>query len=245
MNRHTGFSPIYILVVATFAMAIPALSRADLIDDHISAIGGEQAIAKLKTFKRSGKVRLGGMLGNFDGTYEQASVIRSKVYTKVDLGISIEEQGWNGTVGWKRDAQQGLRRIYGVDLSQVTSIAEVDGIVGIYRQYGRAAFTEAKDAMLGTKNCRVLQVVGVPLSFFIDPETKMIAGTRLVFDDPNSGTEVMVLTTYSDYVDFSGVKMPNRMKIDISDGAITLDFTFEKTEIGIKLPDSMFEMPVQ
>jgi len=242
MKKPTGILQIRNLVVAALALAfaLPTVGHADLIDDHVNAIGGEEVIAKLKTFKRTGTIRLGGFV-DFSGTYEQSALVGAKAYTKTVLtNISVEEQGWNGTVGWKRDSQAGLNRVYGTDLSQIRSIAEVNGIVEIYRQHGRTAFTRGQDQSFGEKKCHVLDVVGVPLRFFIDPQTKMLAGSRLTL-----GPDVAIVSAFSDYAEFGGVKMPKHLNIDISNGAITIDITFDKTETGVTLPDSLFEMPAE
>ena len=82
-----------VLAATVFATARGA-SAGDIVGDHIRAIGWEEALANIKTVKRSASLELGGVFGQLVGDYSEAIVVGKKAYTKSDFGIAVEVTGW-------------------------------------------------------------------------------------------------------------------------------------------------------
>ena len=140
-------------------------------------------------------------------------------------------------MAWQRDTESGLRKLEGDKAYVARAQLVANSVVEIYREHGRKAFKEEAMKTFGDKNCHVLNVVETGIYFFIDPDTKLLAGSAI--------REVGYVTYTSDYERFGGVMMPKRQKLDILDGAITTEAVFDKIEVGTPLDDSMFEMPAE
>ncbi len=238
MNRSLSRSQIFLASVAVLVVAFPTTGSADIIDDHVEAVGGESAIANLETIKRSGKFTI-TIAGNIDstGTIEQAIVVGKKGYRKEVNGGGTKEAGWNGDVAWTRDPKSGLRKVEGTDSDFIAAQLVAGSAVETYREHGRDVFREEPMKMFGDKNCHVLHVVDTGLYYFIDPDTKLLAGSAIL--------DVGFVTRNSDYDRFGGVMMPKRQRLDIAGGAITMDSEYDKIEVGIPLDDSIFDMPAE
>lgn len=55
--------------------------------------------------------------------------------------------------------------------------------------------------------------------------------------------DITLMVGYGDYAEYGGVMLPNSTSLDIANGMITVDTTFEKTDIDVELDEAMFEKP--
>ncbi len=226
--------------IATLALllslCVPGIAGAEvgeILKAHFKAVGGLDKLSDLKTIKREGSLGLSGNFGAFDGTIETAVVVGKKVYTHSDFGVGAETTAFNGTTGWK-DSDQGLTDLSGDDLAFARAGIFLDPLQEIYEQYGAAAFTEGGDKTINGKKCVVLDVIGAPLTFAIDKETHHVVELMI---------ESVLTIHYGDYADYGGFMLPNTESYQIQNGAISIDISFDSTEVDVELDEAMFEKP--
>ena len=225
-----------IATLALFALCVPGLATAEvseILKAHFKAVGGLDKLSDLRTVTREGSLRLSGNFGAFDGTTETAIVVGKKAYTHNDFGVGAETTGYNGETGWK-DSAQGLVDLSGDDLAFARAGIFLDPLQDIYEQYGAAAFTESGDKTIDGKECVLLNVVGAPLAFALDKESHHVVELMI---------ESALTIHFGDYAGYGGVMLPNTATYDIQNLAISIDITYEKTDVDVELDEAMFEKP--
>jgi hypothetical protein len=86
------------------------MTAADVLKKHLAALGGGESLKKHSCRHSVGTIEVQGL----KGTYETWEAAPDKEYQKVDLKIVVQEHGYNGTKGWRRD---------GADVKEVTGDA--------------------------------------------------------------------------------------------------------------------------
>ena len=77
---------------------------------HIDALGGMEALDKIRTIQRSGSASLGNPADRmYPGTYDEVIVIGEKFYWKIDVGILVTKSVWNGTEAWEDEQPRAGR----------------------------------------------------------------------------------------------------------------------------------------
>ena len=228
-------------LVAALLLAIPGTAMADeaeILKAHFKAVGGLEILSDIKTVKRTGNAKMGGVLGDMAGSIKQTILVGKKSHSETDFGVYRESTGWNGTTGWKSTSTEGTRTLARADLDTPRSAVFLDPLQNIYEQYGRMAFRQGKDGTIRGVDCVALEVVNTRVIFYIDRESNHVMATKL------SGVgEGQVDIYYSDYAEYGGVVLPNSIYIDLFDGTITLEANFSKTEIDVEVDERLFEKP--
>ena len=235
-------SKFALTAVLTLAMSTWAMAQVDdVLEAHFQAIGGIERLSGIKTVKRSGSATLGGVAGNLEGSREEAAVVGKKSYSKNDLGILSETTGWNGTTGWKVGAE-GLVDLEGPDLDFAKAAMYLDPLHSAYELFGSSALILGTDKMVYGKDCVTLTLAEAPISYYVGKESQYLVGIEITTTDPTMG-EITLMVGYGDYAEYGGVMLPNTTSLDIANGMITVDTTFEKTEIDVELDEAIFEKP--
>jgi len=238
--------PVCAVLGLAVALASPAVADDDLVAEHIKAIGGADALAKIESLERKGTAELEGEFGQFEGGFHEAVVNGKKAYTSTDFGVFQSESGWSGgEKGWAVDPQQGLRDIDGDDLDRLKMSAGIDPIFALKEQYGAAAFKLAGEQELGDATYDAVEIVDTDLTFLLDKDTKLIAAMTVTAEDPNLGGEYTVVVSYDDYKEVEGVKLPHKTEIDISDGTMIITMTYDENTVNEGIDDELFEKPAE
>ena len=229
----------------TASLACPAVADDDLVGKHITAIGGTEALGKIKSLERKVKTEFDVDFVTCKGTFRQAVVKDKKAYSAMDLGVFQQESGWNGEKAWAVDPQQGLRDIEGDDVDNLKMMAGVDPIASLKEQHGNAAFESLGEKELNDKTYNAVKIAETELIFFLDKETNLIEEMQVTANDPNLGGDYTVLATYGDFTEVDGVKLPHKTEIDIADGMMLITLTYEENTVNGELEDDLFEKPAE
>jgi hypothetical protein len=233
------------LAVFSAAGAATAASADELLEANINAIGGEEAIAAVKTIHRKGDVFVDGQFGVMEGTYERVSIIGQKAYNMRDLGVFVQAMGFDGEKGWKDDAMTGIVDIEGGELEQIRAELVISPLVGIKAEGAAdrlsAAGTEEVDGVAYNVLELAREEGQSPVRFYLDPETNLLARTQLDQDSPQWGPITIVLT-FSGYQEHGGVMLPGVETIDLGD-FIRLETTYNETVINGEVDESIFDKP--
>jgi hypothetical protein len=212
----------------------------EILNAHFEAVGGLDRLSEIKTVKRSGVAQLNGAFGKMSGTIEEAIVVGKKWYSKTDYRTYTETSAWNGIVGWKSSSVDGTKPLVGNELEAAMIDVNIDPLHSIYTQYSGGIFEQLKDEKFQGKECTAIRLEGGEIVYYIDKASNLLVGLKVPFEDPNLGDTTVVIQ-FSDYAEYDGVMFPNSSRTIIDDGAITVDYTYTKTEIDVELDEKIFE----
>jgi hypothetical protein len=238
-----------IAAIATLALfatagAATAASGEELLEANIEAIGGEDAIAAVKTIHRKGDVFVDGQFGVMEGTYERVAIIDQKAYNMRDLGVFVQAMGFDGERGWKDDAMMGIVDIEGGELEQIRAELVISPLVGVKAEGAAGDLSAGGTEEIDGVAYEVLELAREgqsPIRFYLDPETHLLARTQIEQDSPQFGPITIVLE-FSDYQEHGGVLLPTLEKIDLGE-FIRLETTYNETVINGEVDESIFDKP--
>lgn len=254
MNTCTGSKclPQILSVVLGIVCAATASAQTvdEIIDLHVRALGGLDAIKAVKSIQRKGDASLGGMAGDMVGTMEIAIVPGKKYCQNIVFDIGSSKAGYNGTDAWAEDTTQGLRKVSGPEAQSIIDRSMIDLLVAV--KLGGApgvVLTKLDDETVNESEHYVLQVStelgaeGPSGKIYVDKKTHLKTQRIVKQDNPQLGGEITIVTSTSDYEEYGGVKLPKREKIDIGNGMLEFEFTFTETKVNEELDERIFDMP--
>ena len=89
-----------------------------ILERHIESIGGRERLERTRCLRYHGRITVQGL----SGTIESASKAPNKNYQKIDLGVYVEESGFDGNIAWKRGTR-GTSRLSGPEWVRSTTTA--------------------------------------------------------------------------------------------------------------------------
>ena len=221
-----------------------AASAESILEAPIGALGEAAAIAQVKTIRRTGTLHVEGGFGVFDGTTERAVVVGEKAFSSMNLGDAyVQTLGWNGETAWSSDTQAGVQDAQPYQLAQLRMEAAVsplialrDGQLGALKFLGQQEFAGA--------TCEAIQTAGeAGATFYIDQQSKRLAGVTLVVNNPQFGGDVTLVQTYSDFQEHGGVLFPHKVTMEIGEGQMKLVYQYTDPELNAELDAQRFERP--
>ena len=226
---------------AAAAAPTPAPPTADqILAKYTEALGGQAAIDKLKT---------SGMKGTYAGfngaplTYEVSLSAPDKFHISVTTPQGVTERGFDGKVGWEKNAR-GVNELSSGILDQMKTMFLFFRNIKLKEQFAQVRYN-GHDKI----NDREVLVVGARTAdnhrerLFFDAETGLLV-RRLSYTE----TPIGVIPTqfdFEDYRDVDGVKLPFTIKISsVEPGFVS---TRKYTEIKLNTPvdDTIFKMPAK
>ena len=242
MSHRTLRTSIVILSLSLLAPFVRADTADDIIARNIAARGGLEKIQSLKSLRTGGKLIIGD--GQMEGRL-MAEVKRPNV-SRVDFTIGGMEgmRVWDGTTGWGTSPWAGVMEpapLKGNELKDAQEQADIEGPLVNYKAKGHSVELVGKDKW-GETDCNKLKVTlknGDVDEVYIDSKTNLEVGQRLIRDG-----EPYIESTMSDWKDFEGLKMPQ--KIDIvphMEGAPSSHVIIEHVEINPEIDDARFARP--
>ena len=225
-----------------------AQSVAEIVEKHLAAAGGRQALVKLKSRVVTAAVSVTTPIGDLMGTLVLSSEAPNKERSLITLDLSalgagqvVFEQRFDGKAGYAMDPLQGNRAITGNPLDNLKNQSFPDGLLD-YEQRG-ITITLAGKEKVGDRDAFVLVLqpkAGSTVRTYIDAETFQLARTRMMVDSPETGPMEQTID-FSDYRDVDGYKFPFLVKT--SNPAQTVNVTITKIENNVMLDQSIFSAP--
>ena len=235
--------PLGMLVVS--AGIARAQTADEVIERHIAALGGREALNKLTSRKSTGTVTLGTAAGNLTGPYEGFAKAPNKTRSVLKLdttaiggpGEMIIEQRFDGNAGYSLNSLQGDADITGNQLDNMRNGGFPSAIL-VYKQNGVKADLLPKEQVDG-KDAIVMLLTpktGSPTRIYFDATTYLVIKT--VVKVTTAAGELEQTNTVSDYRTVDGVKVPFLIANSNPQQTITIKLT--KVEHNIPLDDAMF-----
>lgn len=227
------------------AAAAESLPKFDeIMEKFISASGGKENWAKIKSMSMTGAFELGG--ANIKGTTSMWEGEGGKMLTITSLGGFGEiKQGFDGETMWAMDMMGGPRLVTGEEREMMTSMQKVTRpdewkklfksteVVGIENVADKPSY-KVVGVMAGESKQSITQ--------FFDKETGLISKIALTFSSPQGEMPIEVFTT--DYKEVGGVKIAHKTRTVLG-GAQEMINTVEKVEVNPEIPADKFALPAE
>lgn len=220
----------------------------EIVEKHLAAMGGREALQRIRTRVSTGTVTVETAVGPIAGTVEAFAKAPNKSRSLVTLDLSslgagtfINDQRFNGTTGYIIDTLNGNRDITGSQLAAMRN----SGFPTVwldYRARGLTIMLAGQETLAG-RAAYVLEVtpkIGPRARAWVDAETLMLVKTSVPLDATPAGP-VEQITEYGDFRTIDGVKVPFSVK-SISGGQ-TVTAVLTDVKHNVEVDDASFLMP--
>lgn len=234
---------------------LPALSGAanaqsltadQIIDKHLAAIGGREALTKITTRKATGTLSVDTPVGALSGPIEMFAKVPNKVRTTVRIDISavggqgemIQEQLFDGTNGWTLNSMQGDQAMTGDELESAKNDYFPTPLLK-YKEMGiKVELKPAED--VNGKKAHVLTFTpksGPAETIYFDQETFMVVRSRSNVNSAQMGP-VEQISDPSDYRAVDGIKVAFQLAQTAGGQNVMIKLT--KVEHNVAIDDAVF-----
>jgi zinc protease len=237
-------------LVPTSGRSASAQTADEIVEKHLTAIGGRAALGKLTSRSTAGTMTLSTPGGDISGSIETLNQRPNKTRTLINLDLTslgagpmVVDQRFDGTTGYALDSLRGNRDITGGQLEAMKN-AEFPNPFLSHKERGVTVELSGKEKV-GEREAYVLLVKpksGASSRQFIDAESYLAVKLVQKLDLPDLG-EVEQTAEFSDFRDVDGVKLPFTMKVTSAVQAFTITVT--KVEHNKKIDESLFAKPVE
>ncbi|MEP6832736.1 MAG: hypothetical protein ABJB74_05045 [Gemmatimonas sp.] len=202
-------------VAVVAALLMPFVSAAqtvpsadDVIARHVAAIGGKDAVLRVKSIKNSGKLDMPS--AGISATMESASAPNRSFMRMTIPGIGDIKSGYDGTVAWEVNPMRGPR--IKTDKEKVSAQEDADFYGTMLFPKERYLSTENVGAVDfgGEKTWQVKTVLksGKVINEFFSVATGLRVGSSST-QESQAGT-MNVVTIESEYKQFGAIKLSTR-----------------------------------
>ena len=212
-----------------------------IIDRHIEAVGGREAIKSHNSVNVRGSVTIPA--NGMSGTIEVFAARPNKTLAKTSLaGIGEIKEGFDGKVAWSVSPMTGPMLATGDELKQKALDADFDGALGIATKYD-AIKTIEKTTFQGRPVYKIALTrkdgSGDDIEFY-DVDTGLKAGG--IIERKNPMGVIAVTSSVSEYKKFGNLLHPTVMKQSTSGMEIVTTFTSIEYD---KVDPAVFELPTE
>ena len=217
-----------------------AQSADEIVEKHLAAMGGREALGRVRTRVSTGTVRVETAVGPISGTVEAFAKAPNKSRSLVTLDLSslgagtfINDQRFDGTTGYIIDTLNGNRDITGSQLEAMRN----NGFPTVwldYRARGLTIVLTGQETLAGGA-AYVLEVtpkIGPRARAWVDAETLMLVKTSVPLESTPAGP-VEQVTEYGDFRTVDGVKVPFSVKSTTSGQTVTAVLTDVKHNVEV------------
>ena len=245
--------PLLFSLILASSFLVPAIASSgaqatadEVIEKHLAAIGGRDALAKLTSQKATGTMTIATPNGDLSGPVEMLSKAPNKgrVHITLDLtpvGMSdkmVIEQKFNGTSAWMLNSMQGDQEITGNQLDNMKNNAFPTPLLS-YKTSGAKVELQPKEDINGKSALVVLYTpkAGSAMRMYFDPESYLLLRTKSTINSPETG-DIEQIRDMSDYRTVAGIKSPFVMVNTNAQQVLTIKL--EKVEYNVAIDDAVF-----
>ncbi len=240
------------LVVVVLVLGWSSITSAQTVDEiiekHLTAIGGRAALAKLESRLMVGTITLSTPGGDVSGPIEALTQRPNKSRTLINLDLSALgagpiriDQRFDGTAGYMLDSMQGDRPITGSQLANMRGAMFPSPFLD-YKERGASVELKGKEKV-GDRDAYVLIFTpkgGPAVRQYLDAESYLPLRMVVSVEVPGMG-ELDQTSDLLDQRDVDGVKVPFLVKS--SSAAQSFTITVTKVEHNTKVDEKLFVKP--
>ena len=215
-------------------------SAQSIIDRHIAATGGKEALAKRQSMRIVGTIAIPA--NGMTGTLEVFSARPNKQLVKSTLaGVGDMLEGFDGTHAWSINPMMGPMLLTGEELKQRALDADFDSTLNTASRY--SAMKTLEKTTFDGRECYKLSLTrkegGEDIQYY-DVATGLSAGSTTSRKTPMG--VITVTMTLQDYKKFGDTLQPTIMKQSMQ--GVEVINTFTTIEFD-KVDPKVFELPAQ
>jgi hypothetical protein len=220
------------------AATVKLPAAAQIIERHIKAIGGREALMRLSSRHVTGTMSMPAT--GITGTFETFEAKPNKAVMRITIaGVGDMQEGFNGTIGWSINPMSGPSLLEGKQLEEKKFDADFFGEAQPEKRYSSMTTTEQVD--FEGRPCYKVTLVrrdgGEDIQFY-DASTGLRAGTMVTRESQMGSVNATV--TEGEYKRFGRILFPTKI-VNTAMGlqqVMTIEsVTFDKVE------PSVFEPP--
>jgi len=217
--------------------AAPSIDR--ILARYVQAEGGAAAWRKLTSRISKGTIEVPSM--GLSGTVEIHEKAPNRLLGIITIGGNAFRQGFDGTVGWTDDPQNGLREQSGAELAETGRDADFYHPMDLHKLY--AKFTVSGEEKIGDRETYVVEATvpegGDPDKIYFDTQTGL--PIRVISQHHGPDGVSQLIEDFDDFRDVDGVKLPFSLRQ--TTGGTTLTITLDEIRHNVALEDEQFEKP--
>jgi hypothetical protein len=237
------------VLLAGWGGAAFAQTAEEVVEQHLEAIGGRDALSKIQNRHSAGTMKVATQGMEFSGPIEiynrQPNWLR--VYVKLDLssagaGEAVIDTRFDGKTGFTSHSMEGDREIAGKQLEAMRENHFPTPLLK-YKESGATIELLGKEK-LGEQDVLVLRYVpktGSPAKWYVDASSHMVTRVVMNTEVPQLGGEIEQTSEMSDYRSVDGVKVPFLTRVTNKFQVITI--TLEKVVHNGPMDEGMFSKP--
>jgi zinc protease len=246
------FKRILAIVVVGAALAVPMRGQTptqtsapapvptvdQILNRYVEAAGGRAAWSKLTSRVTTGTIEVPA--ANLSGAIELREKAPDRILSEIRISGILFRQGFDGTVGWTDDPQNGLREQTGVELSEARRDADFYHPLDLKKLYTRLAVVGPdKVDDQDTYELEADIPEGPPDEIYFSVASGL--PVRVVSHRHSPQGAVDFREDFDDYREVDGIKRPFTIYETTGEQAVTIHVT--EVRHNVLLDDSVFAKP--
>lgn len=208
------------------------MSLDELLDAHVAALGGPEAVASVKAIRMKGSALMSMGGREMAGDYERVIEESGKEYQNIDLGMMKQTHWFDGAAAWIS--------LNGGDVGNLSEKEANDIAADAIIFPATALRNDGLEVVIkGVRNGEIHVDAKLPDGHIVlmvfDEETKLLQRTERTETTPRG--PITIITSYEDFKPVSGIQFPQRIK---TRNAIYTTVYQVMTEINPSLPSGFF-----
>jgi hypothetical protein len=223
---------------ASAPASAPTLTADQILENYIKAIGGRENWKKLTTRISTGTIDVPAM--NLSGLVTVREKAPNRSIFTVNFNGAVFQQGFDGTIGWSNDPQNGLREQAGEELAETKRDSDFYHPLDLKQMYSKITLTGTDK--IGDRDAYIVEASSADLGtdkIYFDTQNGLvlrIVGQHHTMDGPATFTE-----DFSDFREVDGIKLPYTVHQESPSSTFTIKFTEIRHNEAIE--DAAFAKP--
>ena len=223
------------------AVSLPSAatpSADQILDRYVEAIGGRAAWKKITSRVSTGTIDVPQM--SLSGTIEIREKAPDRLLATVIINGASFRQGFDGTVGWTDNPQDGLHQETGAELEDTRRDADFYHQLDLRTLYSKLAVTGVEK--MGDREAYIMEAShpgADPDKLYFDTRTALVL--RIFSKHHTADGVTAIQEDMEDYREVDGVKLPFIVHQTSADSAFTIKFT--EVHHNVELEDGQFSKP--
>jgi hypothetical protein len=220
------------------AAALPTVDA--ILDSHVKAVGGKEAIEKITSRSMKGSLDLEAF-GVAGAPVEMFAKAPNKSATKIDItGFGVVNQVFDGTTAWDSNPMIGLRELSGLELAQKKRENDFYQTLNLKKHYPKLE-VKGKEKV-GSYETYVIEATpaeGSPEKLYFDVNTGLLVRHDAEVESPQG--KLLMESYLEDYKVVDGVKIAHTMKS--VNPAMTIVIKITEVKNNVEIDDAKFNKP--
>jgi len=214
-------------------------SPEEILADYVKAVGGADAMNKLKSLHLKRKLEVKGM--QFTGTEERSATAAGQLLVEMEItGVTKARQGTDGKVQWSEDQIFGLRILTGAEEEEARIDSTWNSDLHLKQLYQKLRSVPPPEPTARPSECvEMTPKLGKPMTSCFDAETHLRTLQKGIRATPQGETPIRA--TFSDWRTVKGLKVPYTEELTM--GPVTMVARVTELKFDEKFPAKRFALP--